>query len=379
MTPPTTRRSVAFVLASWRPDAPAGMERATAALATGLTQAGHHAVIVTAAPQPHQPGLPGVQVEALTCLRVTFPCDDLTLREAITRDEHVIAGQLARILTRHRADTVVFVDALWGLGRLHAELPARRVLAVHVLGHDADLRPALARADVVIAPSPVVLAQAAEAGWNTTDWRIVPNALLHDPETGPQPPHAVREELRRAGPVRVLARLGPEKGVAELLAAARDWDRPLEMALAKADFEAEHGAQQTLLRRCQQLAEASKSARVRDGLPWRAVPGWLAGAAVVIVPSLAETFGLVAAEALGVGTPVVAYRLGHLPALIGEGDDGAGGVLVEPGEGPAGLLRAAEALLVDSLRYGAISRAAYYRSRDFRPLRVAECFVEAVS
>ena len=42
--------TVAFVLASWRPDAPAGMERAVAAHAAALVEAGHNAMIITADP-----------------------------------------------------------------------------------------------------------------------------------------------------------------------------------------------------------------------------------------------------------------------------------------------------------------------------------------
>ena len=41
---------VAFVLASWRPDVPAGMERAVAAHAAALADVGHNAIIVTADP-----------------------------------------------------------------------------------------------------------------------------------------------------------------------------------------------------------------------------------------------------------------------------------------------------------------------------------------
>lgn len=86
--------------------------------------------------------------------------------------------------------------------------------------------------------------------------------------------------------------------------------------------------------------------RILPALPWRWVPAWLAEAAVVIVPSRRETFGLVALEALSVGTPVVAYDLDNLPALVG-----AGGVLVPPEAGPEGLWRAAMEITRDPLAY----------------------------
>ena len=61
---------------------------------------------------------------------------------------------------------------------------------------------------------------------------------------------------------------------------------------------------------------------------WDDAAPWLGAAAVVIVPSLAETFGLVALEAMSHGTPVIAHDVGDLPRLIG--DDG---VLVPAGHG----------------------------------------------
>ena len=74
------------------------------------------------------------------------------------------------------------------------------------------------------------------------------------------------------------------------------------------------------------------------------LPGWvgprddvleiMAGSDVVAVPSTNEGFGLVAAEALSVGTPVVGYAVGALPEVVGDC-----GVLVAPGDVDA--LRAA--------------------------------------
>ncbi|KQV13553.1 hypothetical protein ASC99_33680 [Kitasatospora sp. Root107] len=213
-----TARRVLLVLASWTPDAPAGIERATAALAIGLAQAGHHPVIATAAPQLTGPGLPGVSVERLRLTGLTFPCDDETLCRAVTRQDNALTEQIRGLTIRHRIDTVLFTDALWGLGRLRGDLPAhtRRVLAAHVPPAKLDAGPALARAGPVIVPSTVVSEQLTD--WGPLNVAVVPNALLPDP--GVTPPDAERrEELRRHGPVRVLARLGPEKGVAELLEA----------------------------------------------------------------------------------------------------------------------------------------------------------------
>jgi hypothetical protein len=117
---------------------------------------------------------------------------------------------------------VVYVDALWGLGILAREVrhPARRVLAVHVVGHDADLRTALAAAHRVTAPSASVLSEGCHRGYRTGTWQVVPNPLLIDPGDV-SPGREQREHLRLHSPVRAVARLGAEKGVTGLLAAAQ--------------------------------------------------------------------------------------------------------------------------------------------------------------
>ena len=80
----------------------------------------------------------------------------------------------------------------------------------------------------------------------------------------------------------------------------------------------------------------------RDAAPAE-VLATMAQASVVVVPSIfPEPFGLVAAEAMSVGTPVVASAVGGLPEVL---DHGRAGVLVAPGD-PDGL-RAAVAELLD--------------------------------
>ncbi|WNV90238.1 glycosyltransferase family 4 protein [Umezawaea sp. Da 62-37] len=369
--------TIAFVLASYTRDAPAGMERATAALARGLRQLGHRALIITASAPAE-----GITAEedliVLGSVGVDFPTEDNDLRNAISThgQDRIIAKDLRRLYRRHRVDIAVYVDALWGLGRLAPTYEGvRSVLAMHVIGHDEDLRPALERADVVIAPSATVLAQAHDRGFDSAGWTVVPNALLAE-HTPPDPEH--RERLRHRGLVRVLARLGPEKNVHALLDAGQLVEHPIEIVLAAAGFEQHLGAQAAEYRRCDHsAARLFKGSIHGDGLPWDQVQPWLAEAAVIIVPSTKETFGLVALEAMSAGTPVITFDVGNLPTLVGTGED-AGGIVVPASHGEFGLWSAAELLLDDPVGYAALSRAAYYRSRDYMPTTVAHDFIKAV-
>lgn len=89
---------------------------------------------------------------------------------------------------------------------------------------------------------------------------------------------------------------------------------------------------------------------------------WYAAADLLAVPSYAESFGLVAVEALACGTPVVAARVGGLPVAVGEA-----GVLVD-GHDPtrwADALQAAMHRLADPQRRQAWSAAAVAHARAF--------------
>jgi D-inositol-3-phosphate glycosyltransferase len=85
---------------------------------------------------------------------------------------------------------------------------------------------------------------------------------------------------------------------------------------------------------------------------------WYDAADVCAVPSLTESFGLVALEAMASGTPVVATRVGGLQTVVEHGESG---LLVPAGDHQA-LARAIEEVLTDHrlrthLTHGARSRA----------------------
>lgn len=85
---------------------------------------------------------------------------------------------------------------------------------------------------------------------------------------------------------------------------------------------------------------------------------WYAAADLCAVPSLTESFGLVALEAMACGTPVVATRVGGLQTVVQEGTSG---LLVPAGDSDA-LAEAIEQVLLDPrlrmhLAHGARERA----------------------
>ena len=86
---------------------------------------------------------------------------------------------------------------------------------------------------------------------------------------------------------------------------------------------------------------------------------------VLVLPSHEEPFGTVLAEAMAVGTPVVATRVDGLAEVV---DDGVTGRLVAPGD-PAQLAAAVLDVLRDRERMGAAARE---QARRFDASRYAE-------
>jgi glycosyltransferase involved in cell wall biosynthesis len=206
-----------------------------------------------------------------------------------------------------------FVLQLWGsdvaLAR-HARPLARRLVG---------------RAQVVVCASRSLAGDARRLG--ARDVRVIPSPVAIPEAVGEpdDPPHAL-----------YVGRLSEEKGVRELAEAARDLplvvvgDGPLRSLFPHAV----------------------------GFVPPHALGPYYERAALVVVPSRREGYGMVAREAMAHGRPVVATAVGGLVDAV---EDGVTGVLVPQGD--IGAMRhAITDLLADDARRRALGRAAYLRA-----------------
>src|SRR5579871_849884 len=152
-----------------------------------------------------------------------------------------------------------------------------------------------------------------------------------------------------------LGRLVPQKGVDVLVAAvALLAGRFPALRLAIAGEGEERPALEAEVRR---LGLDPRIAFV-GALAHGAVHRFLAEADVVVMPSRAEPFGLVAVEAAQMGRPIVASAVQGLPEIVGHGETG---LLVPPEDAPA-LANAIATLLADPARARALGIAARRRA-----------------
>jgi D-inositol-3-phosphate glycosyltransferase len=89
-------------------------------------------------------------------------------------------------------------------------------------------------------------------------------------------------------------------------------------------------------------------------VPQRELPPYYCAADALVVTSRYESFGLVAVEALACGTPVVAARVGGLPAVLRHGENG----LLVCWRGPAAFAEQLDTLLMDDRLRARLRRAA---------------------
>lgn len=273
------------------------------------------------------------RVEAYSCdcrRRLTYPWGMLGLARFLRRQRidilhthlfepsviGLMAGLIARvplrIMTRHYSDYHTRIHKKWHvrLDQLCTRL-SHKVIAVsrHTAEHMiAEEGASPEKIDTVL---------------NGIDFERV---KLSDPEA----PHRLRQGFAADGAylVLVVGRLHPEKGyqfIFEAMAKLKGrLDRPIRLLVAGT------GSLEGFFRR---QVETLGCMDVVEFLGFRKdVADLMAAADLVVLPSVAEAFGLVLTEALYLGTPVVATRVGGIPEIV---TDRVDGVLVPPADSEA--------------------------------------------
>jgi glycosyltransferase involved in cell wall biosynthesis len=216
-----------------------------------------------------------------------------------------------------------------------AALASQKPYVLQLWGTDVELArklpalagPVVARAKLVICASSALAGAARELG--ARDVRVIPSGVDIPAEAGEEarPPHVL-----------YVGRLSPEKGILELLEAADGI--PLVV-----------------------VGDGPLRDKVPDALgfvPNAELGPYYRRAAVVAVPSRREGYGVVCAEAMAHGKPVVASAVGGLLDLVAHGETG---LLVPPGDS-AGLKEALHWLLGDPDLRRRMGEAARARARD---------------
>lgn len=168
------------------------------------------------------------------------------------------------------------------------------------------------RVSLFIAVSQFVRGRLIEAGLPADRIVAIPNMAPI-----PEEPDPATTEAGEGDYIGFAGRFSPQKGIGTLLEAARLTGLPVRLAGNAAAMP--------------ELARAApQNVRFLGPLDPPAMAAFYRAARLVVVPSQClEPFGLVAAEAMGHGRPVLAARIGGLTEIV---EDGVTGMLFEPGD-----------------------------------------------
>jgi glycosyltransferase involved in cell wall biosynthesis len=227
-------------------------------------------------------------------------------------------------------------------GRLLPALPARSLRALHIHDMVDRVPPFWRRADLVLADSQAVADRL---------HGLAPHVVFVPVEPDPPPADAPWRTGNRPV-VGFVGRIEPRKGPLDLVRAAGAIRRGAPGAQLVVVGDDPFGSDPA-------YTEAVIASPEVDHHPWSDnAPGLMRHLDVLVLPSYEEPFGTVLAEAMAVGTPVVATRVDGLPEVV---RDGVTGRLVEPGD-PGGL---AAGVLDVLARREQMGRAAREHARRF--------------
>jgi glycosyltransferase involved in cell wall biosynthesis len=281
----------------------------------------------------------------------------------------VLGIDLDGFLWARRARRPRFVVSLKGViadELTHERGVVRRLLAIQARWERANAR----RADLVVAPSRYAAGTAARlyglgtlpsvvpepidlAGWR----RRLAGATSH----GSRPPTVL-----------AVARMYPRKRLRDLLDAARLVGARIPDLRVR--IVGEGPEYQALLA---QHARLGLGPRVRflGNVSARELAVEYVNADLFCLPSVQEAFGIVFAEAMAAGLPVVGCRAAAVPEVV---DDGRTGVLVSPRR-PDELADAITTLVHDTDRRKEMGRIGMARVERFDVVRVAPAWLELLS
>ena len=222
--------------------------------------------------------------------------------------------------------------------------------------------PLLRRAVDLYLPVSATVAERLGLARRGLPFQVIPNLLPPIRETPPAAgDRTLLERLPEGDFALFLGDASADKGARILLRAHARLARPLPLVFIGRPLDAAGG-------------DAHGDVRTLGPWPHRLALEAVRRCTLLVAPSIVpETFGLGVLEAMALGKPVVASRLGGLAELVADGESG---LLVPPGD-PAALAAAIARLLADAPVRAAMGRTARVRAERYSAAHVVPR-VEAV-
>lgn len=273
-------------------------------------------------------------------------------------------GALAGTVSRIPDGAVVLLDGLVASATPDVLVPESRrlrlVALVHMpLGHDGADDEAREREGAVLSTAKSVVTTSAWARRLLLELYCLPANRVHVAEPGSDTA-GLAPGTATGGALLSVAAVIPGKGYDVLLEALASLTDLRWHSLCVGSLERDPAFAERLRRR---VLRAGMDGRVSFSGPQSgpALARSYSAADLLVLPSRAETYGMVVTEALAHGLPVVAAEVGGVPDALGHGADGSRPGLLVPPDDPAALADALRAWLEDAGLRRRLRRAARER------------------
>jgi len=350
---PIARIGIFFL--SFGLDVFAGMENSLYNLALGLVENGAEIHVYTGCLCGTEERIGEVQIYRSRLLPAELPNGDHTVRCVLTQNASSISAEIREFVQGRRITYSYVCDPLWGIVQLtgawkHIDIPM--TLSLRVLNTDDLLTQAHNIPYALYTAVSNYLREQILSRVRLGNIQVVPNSINVERFC----PHPQNGTPKDTPVIFCNARISPEKGIIYLVQGFADVLKvfpkaELWLCGGSFPFSSNIDLQPYTCQVQRTIADLGIANRVRvlPQLRWSEIPNLVRAATIVVVPSLQETFGRAALEAMACGKPVVVTEAGNLPFLVQDA-----GIVVTPGSAVA-LSNAIIRILHDDELYAALS------------------------
>lgn len=311
---------IGMMFLSFGRDVFAGIEYSLFNLAKGLQENGVSVFVYSGHLSGRSTSVYGVPVFRSSLLPKRLPRGDDTVRAAIRRSRNHICQEIEEFIVAKGLTHLYVCDPLWGIVQpsgVWRNIQIPMLLSLHVLNSDDQL---IESAGVPYTHITVVSESLANDVRNRVELphlHTVPNSIDLDVY---HPGSRTRDRASRPT-IFCNGRIAPEKGIDTLLLAFAELleeEPDSQLVLCGGAYPFGNGKAYLASIRTQIVRlgiERSILILPRQG--WFDTPKQIRAATLVVLPSLRETFGRAALEAMACGVPLVVTSVGNLPDLVG--------------------------------------------------------------
>lgn len=358
------------------------MEHSLYNLALGLIHIGHEVVVYTGKMyvRNREEVIDGIQVIYSPYLKSKFSekyIDESIFAHYVAYKESVEL-ELLTLIEKERPDYILAVDHLWGVIPfidIWGQVTCPVGLVYH-MSHNPMLveRAASQPFAHFFSVSRYLSAQLKKISNSLTNREllILPNSVQFKVFAGNRTRRKTKQKV-----IFCNARLSPEKGIQYLVQAlpkvlAKGYKIKLLLCGGNFHFGNNLGVIEQINTIIAQHPSLKGNVEILPRLSWKEIPGHLAMADMVVLPTANETFGIAALESMAAGVPLIATKVGNLPDLVRNA-----GILIQYGDSDAIAEGIIKAIVDRDITSNMTARGvAFAREYDFAA--VAEHFVNMI-